>query len=256
LPVIANTLFTGKVFLQFTTLPSTNQYALDLITKNKPSEGTAISTAYQTEGRGQYGSQWISVAGKNITMSIIFYPNFLRVADQFFLNIAIALGVCEGLESHCNIPDLKLKWPNDIYANKLKLGGILIQNSLSRGNISTSVVGIGINLNQTDFHPALPNPGSVKLATGKQYDREAVMATLCATLEARYLMLRRGEHDRLLQDYYAVLYRFREMAGYKRLDGSQFDGEITGITKEGYLKIQVKGGEEEVFNLKEVQYQL
>lgn len=255
MPVIANTLFTGKVFLQFTTLPSTNQYALDLLSKNKPSEGTVISTADQTAGRGQYGSQWVSTAGKNITMSIIFYPAFLPVQQQFFLNIAIALGVYDGL-IHCNIPNLVVKWPNDIYADDRKLGGILIQNTLGGNKISASVAGIGINLNQTNFDPSLPNPGSVQLATGKHYDRETVMTILCSTIEARYLMLRRGAQQELLEDYYKVLYRFRIMAAYERKNGSRFEGKITGITKEGYLKIELNNGEVEQFNLKEVGFSL
>ncbi len=251
---IANTLFTGKVLVQFTSLPSTNQYALELLSKNKPSEGTVISTVHQTAGRGQFGSQWMSEAGNNVTLSVIFYPNFLAIRQQFYLNIAIALGVHDCLNTHCHVNNLRVKWPNDIYANNKKLGGILIQNTISHRKISASVIGIGVNVNQSKFDKTLPNPGSVFLSTQQKYDIDEVIQVLCKTLEIRYLMLRRGEFEQLEQDYYKVLYRYGEMADYRRTDGTSFRGKITGITTEGYLRIESFQGKVEQFNLKEIQY--
>lgn len=249
---VINNVFVGKVFLHFDTLTSTNEYAMNLLSKSKPSEGTVISALYQSTGRGQYGSRWHNEVGKAITLSVIFHPIFLNIREQFDLNIAIALGVYDCLRENCKIVDLSVKWPNDIYAGKRKLGGILIQNSLSGKKITSSVVGIGLNLNQQDFPADLPNPTSILLETGVEHNRDEIIGQLCTHLEANYLMLKAGNIIELRERYYAALYNFKLPARYQRIDGSQFIGIITGITREGRLCIENELGASEQFDLKEI----
>ena len=157
-----NTLFVGKVLVELPRLTSTNLYAQELLSKSKPSEGTVISTSDQYAGRGQIGSGWESEAHKNITLTFIFYPAFLPIRQQFQLTQAISLGVKDCIE-HFVPKNVKIKWPNDIYINDKKTCGILIQNTLSGAQISSSIIGIGININQTHFQTNPPNPTSFKL---------------------------------------------------------------------------------------------
>jgi len=242
----------GKVFLDFDTLPSTNEYAMNLLSKSKPSEGTVISTRHQSAGRGQYGSNWHSESGKAITLSVIFHPLFLNIREQFDLNIAIALGVYDCLRENCRIVDLSVKWPNDVYVGNRKLGGILIQNTISKGKITASVVGIGLNLNQHRFPNNLPNPTSILLESGVEYDRDELINQLCSYLESYYLLLKAGKIDQLRERYYKALYNFQMPAQYERADGSQFTGVITGIRREGHLCVKNETGVVEMFDFKEI----
>ncbi len=242
----------GKVFLNFDTLPSTNEYALDLLAKSKPSEGTVISALHQTAGRGQYGSRWDSEGGKAITLSVIFRPVFLNISQQFNLNIAIALAVHDLIRKNAPYVDLHVKWPNDIYIGHKKLGGILIQNAISNKKIASSVVGIGLNINQLKFPPELPNPTSLLLSTEREYNRDTLIQDLCTSLEVRYLQLKAGKIDELKNDYYQTLYNFQTPAKYERANGEQFVGIITGVSPEGQLCVQGGRGVEERFGFKEI----
>ncbi len=249
---VNNTLFVGKVFLTFDTLPSTNEYALDLLAKSKPSEGTVISAHHQTAGRGQYGSCWDSEGGKAITLSVIFRPVFLNISRQFDLNIAVALAVHDLIRKNAPDVDLHIKWPNDIYIGNKKLGGILIQNAISSKKIASSVVGIGLNINQKEFPSELPNPTSLLLSTKHEHDRDTLMQDLCTSLEARYLQLKAGKINELKNDYHQTLYNFQVPAKYERADGQQFVGIITGVSPEGQLCVQSGRGVEERFGFKEI----
>ncbi|MCB0573965.1 MAG: biotin--[acetyl-CoA-carboxylase] ligase, partial [Saprospiraceae bacterium] len=183
---MANTLFIGKVYHRFDQLPSTNDHAAELIAKSTPPEGTVIRAASQTAGRGQFGSRWESAAGKNLTLSVILYPDWLEAGAQFHLSMATALALHDTVYSIVqNLPDesllkagepstvyrlpstvhrppstVKIKWPNDLYLGDRKAAGILIQNSLSGAHLQSSILGIGLNVNQPEFDPSLPNPGS------------------------------------------------------------------------------------------------
>ena len=245
-----NTLFVGKVLQQFESLESTNLYALNLLSKSKPIEGTVISTFNQTRGRGQIGSKWESEANKNITMSLIFYPTFLPVHKQFLLNCITSLAVQELLTKYIQKP-VNVKWPNDIYINNKKVAGILIQNSLANKTINSAVIGIGLNVNQTQFSPELPNPTSLQMETGTTYNLNEIIDDLCFFLEKRYLQLKNGHYDQIDQDYLSVLYMYQQEALFQRADGSTFKGCISGISELGKLEIEHSLGKES-FSLKEV----
>ncbi len=252
LNTIENPLFVGKVHLHFPELDSTNRYALDLISKSNPSEGTVISTDNQAQGRGQIGSIWESTPEKNLTLSIILYPHFLLPRQQFYLNQAISLGVYDFFARF--IPDgLKIKWSNDLYVKDRKIAGILIQNSISSHKIKASVVGLGLNVNQRIFGDNLPNPTSLSLETQKDYLLKDLLLTLFSCIEKRYLQLKKGSKDLLDKDYLQKLYRYQEKASYQRPDGSIFYGEIIGLDPNGKLKIVHEQGQE-VFGIKEIKF--
>ena len=246
-----NTLFVGKVLHQFDSLPSTNLYAQELLSKNKPSEGTVILAFDQPKGRGQIGNKWESKAGKNLTFSIILYPRFLPVRKQFLLNQAISLSVFDTL--HKYIPEgLTIKWPNDLYVFDKKITGILIQNSIKGSTLQSAIIGIGLNVNQKDFRNA-PNPTSLSLEIGKESKLKNILAELLFHLEVRYLQLKSGNIEQIQNDYLIHLFRFGKEYEFKRPDGIIFKGIIQGITAIGKLIVKTEGGKEE-FGFKEIKY--
>ena len=254
-----NTLFTGKVYHRFDELPSTNDYAAELIAKSTPPEGTVVRADSQSAGRGQFGSRWESAAGKNLTFSIIFYPNWLEISARFHLSMAVALALMDTVHRLPSTvrrppPPVKIKWPNDLYLGDRKAGGILIQNALSGQFLQSSVVGIGLNVNQPEFDPSIPNPTSLALAFGHNFDLEVLSDTLLECLEQRYLQLKAGHRAELKAAYEAHLYRSGVPARYARADGSEFTGTIRGVGADGCLRVENESGREEVFDLKDIRF--
>lgn len=138
--------------------------------------GDAICAERQTAGRGQRGHTWSSEEGRNLMFSLVWEPRFLPVSEQFLLSEAVALALTD-LFGGYGI-DARIKWTNDIYAGDRKLVGILIEHNLTGDRLSRTIVGIGVNVNQTRFDPSLPNPSSMCLETGCEYDRQEVLHRL------------------------------------------------------------------------------
>ncbi len=269
---INKTIFVGKFLLDFEELSSTNQFASDWLagltplsndTKNKPSEGSVISTYRQTAGRGQIGSHWLSEPDKNLSFSIIFYPSFLRPHEQFYLNKAIALAVRQYVEhilnkTLANPPKVTIKWSNDIYIGDKKVTGILIQNNLSSQHIVSSIIGIGMNINQLHFSQAMGNPTSLAAETGQTFDLEHTLDDLCSYVEQRYLQLRacarKNDFSIFDAEYLKHLYRIHLAAPFRRLDETVFVGKIRGITEGGKLMIEHENKHIENFDIKEIKF--
>ena len=104
--------------------------------------------------------------GKQIPVSI--FPEFLEARRQFLISQIISLAIKEELDTYTT--DISIKWPNDIYWKEKKICGMLIENDLMGRNISQSIAGIGININQETFHSFAPNPVSLRQITGKEFD--------------------------------------------------------------------------------------
>lgn len=263
---MANTLFIGKVYLRFDELSSTNDYAAELIasaafetgnmySKSKPAEGTVIRADSQSAGRGQFGSPWSSAPGKNLTFSVILYPNWLDIGAQFKLSMAVALALHDAVRTLQPTPlPIKVKWPNDLYIGACKTAGILIQNNIQGSGIQSSIVGIGLNVNQLDFDPTLPNPTSLALAFGNTFDLNEVAELLFECLERRYLQLKSGQHTVIQSEYESLLFRRGiESIFTQASDGQIFAGIILGVTDTGQLRILTEAGER-TFGVKEVRH--
>jgi len=252
---IPNTLFIGKVVIHLPLIKSTNKYAINLLAKSKPSNGTVVFTNNQTEGRGQFGTSWESQAGQNMTLSIIVYPSFLTVNQQFNLNLCVALGIIDFLKSDRNLTGLRIKWPNDIYHGNKKLGGILIQNTINSASIKSSVIGIGLNVNQTTFSDKLPNPVSLATLGGSRYDVEQLVPGILQAIEYRYLQLKANKTDLLLTDYLEGLYLKDIPSVFTRQNGISFKGSIQTINAIGQLVVlNHETNQLESFNLKEIKF--
>jgi BirA family transcriptional regulator, biotin operon repressor / biotin---[acetyl-CoA-carboxylase] ligase len=251
---IISTLFIGKVVYHFERLPSTNVFAQELVSKSKPPEGTAISASFQTAGRGQIGSQWESSAHENIIVSIILYPSFLQAGQQFELNRAVALAVRDTLQTY--LPDpVMIKWPNDIYVNNKKICGILIQNTLQTNVIQSSIVGIGINVNQQAFSDQATKATSLILETNINHDLVPLQESLCQNIEFYYLQLKSNKFAALNETFLTHLYRFNAWHHYKHLEGNYvFKGKIIGVNKDGLLEMLLQDNEILHFDLKQIQF--
>ena len=165
--------FIGKTHIIKATLESTNSFLKQIIHSKEVKNGTIVSTKHQTTGRGQRNNVWESERNKNILMSFVFFPNNIPAENQFIISKAVSLSILDLLLKYKK--NVKIKWPNDIYIDDKKIAGILIENSLRGSEISNSIIGIGLNINQTFFSNKLPNPTSLKLETNKNYKTEEIL---------------------------------------------------------------------------------
>ena len=247
------TLFTGQQLVWLPACPSTNSVAQQLQRENRASEGCTVITGHQTAGRGQRGNQWEAAAHENLTLSVVWQPTFLAATEQFLLSQAVALGALDWARRWLGTSGdttLRVKWPNDLYVGNQKLGGILIENSLSGSKIQSSVIGIGLNVNQRHF--PVPTATSLGALTGRYFQREALAARLLECLEKRYLQLRAGRVGELRRDYLAALYRYQEWHDYE-VAGQRVRGQIVGVEPDGRLAVQI-GKEVQRFALQEIKY--
>lgn len=245
----ANTLFVGKNVVFVPECHSTNTLALELSQNQSTTEGTVVITSHQTAGRGQRGNSWEAQPGENLTLSVILTPRFLPVRDQFFLNIVTSLALHDFLTEQM-AKEVQVKWPNDILCNGKKLCGILIENQLQGLSIASSVVGIGLNVNQQTF--TNENATSMTNETGKSFDLADLFVQLMMHLEAQFLQLRSGALAELKARYLAALYRRGEIHRYMK-DGQEFAGEIIGINEEGKLAMKVDNAMS-YFEVREIKY--
>ena len=214
---------------------------------------SVVAAVNQTAGRGQRGNRWISAPGDNLTFSLLIRPEALPAREVMALTCFATLAVRDALREE-GVPAV-IKWPNDIYVGKRKICGMLVENGLEGTDIAWSVIGIGINLNQTVFPGGIVNPTSLKRLTGKTYDPTAFLESLCRGLESRLPALASRESRNGLRNAYEedlfqkdIAARYRDLA-----TGEEFLGTILGITPEGLLRIEAEG-RERTFGFKEVGY--
>jgi BirA family biotin operon repressor/biotin-[acetyl-CoA-carboxylase] ligase len=246
-------LFVGQNLLTLKEVDSTNNFLKNLLSNSKPlPEGTVIMAETQFAGRGQHQSQWHSEPGKNLTFSLLLNPGFLAISAQFDLTRAISLGVYDALHPLLG-DELKIKWPNDIYYDDKKLGGMLIENMIQGGQIKNAIVGIGLNINQENFPEGAANPTSVKQILQRDYDLRLILSEICSHIEAYYLNLKAGKIAYIRQQYLSRLYWVNKSGRFKAGEES-FTGIIKDVKDTGLLVIQKDNGEEATYNLKEIEF--
>ncbi len=228
---------------------STNDHLMSLLKNEKCEEGKVIMTLNQTDGKGQRGNTWHSEPNKNLQFSILLKPE-IPVQKTFYLNIISSLAV------HKTLTDLKIsakiKWPNDILVNQYKISGILVENSIQKNVIHQSVIGIGLNVNQTHF-PAKIKASSILLEISKEIELLDILKQIISYLDFYYDFLKQSNYAFLLKKYYENLFGYQEIKKYKSNE-IEFEGEIIGITDEGKLKIKPKTGLIQTFDIKEVEF--
>lgn len=254
--IYPKTLFTGQIIHYLTSCQSTNDEAANLIAHHQADEGLVVITDRQTAGRGQRGNQWEAEPGTNLTFSLVLRPLFLQAAEQFWLNMAISLGITDALEPLAGPrmagSQLRLKWPNDLYVDNQKVGGVLIENTLQGYTLAWSVIGIGLNVNQTTFAYPTATSLQAQFPLPEGYDLPGVLTGLLESIERRYLQVRSGNRDLIRASYLQRLFRHQEEHLF-RADGILFRGTIIGVDATGRLAIQT-GNEVRYFGFKEVEF--
>jgi len=241
----------GSNILYFENLPSTNTHALTMLKTGDVSEGTVVRAAFQSSGRGQAGNKWESEKGKNLLFSIILKPTFIQPADQFLVSMSVSLGITDFLDKY--ITDVKIKWPNDIYVKSDKIAGILIENSIIDNSITSSVVGIGLNINQKIFPEKSFNAVSLTAVTGREHDCDKSLSELLEAVEKRYFSLRNREADMIRSNYLSRLYRLNDWSLFTDAKG-EFHGRITDVKNEGFIVIEDNTGILRNYSFKEVEF--
>lgn len=212
---------------------------------------SVIAAVSQTAGRGQRGNSWLSRPGENLTFSLLLKPENLPASDFMAITCMATLSVREWL--HAQGVRAVIKWPNDIYVGTRKICGMLVESGIAEGRIEWSVVGIGLNVNQTDFPASLMNPTSLRRLTGKTLEIRDALPDLLSRF--RFSALETPE-DRfsLLKAYEEDLFQKGRLCPYRDLQtGEEFQGTIKGVTPSGRLLVDVNGTER-AFDFKQVGY--
>ncbi|MHB8260663.1 MAG: biotin--[acetyl-CoA-carboxylase] ligase [Bacteroidia bacterium] len=250
-----NTLFVGQNIIDLDEIESTNTYATNLIKEKQAVEGTLIFSKKQTKGRGQLGNAWQSEEGKNLTFSLILHPVFLSIEKQFYLSKITSLAVFGMLTEFLNIRryGIKIKWPNDILVNNNKIAGILIENILRGNFLQSSVIGVGININQLNFTGINKRATSLAVLLKKEFNLKDLLQLFCKHFEALYLIVKQGNFDKINQVYLKQLYGFNEWANYSTFQKT-ITAKITSVEESGLLVLTNKQQEVLKFNFKEVAF--
>jgi BirA family biotin operon repressor/biotin-[acetyl-CoA-carboxylase] ligase len=231
-------------------IDSTNSYLRQLSVTEAIEDFTVAVANHQTKGRGQMGTQWSSQASKNLMVSVFKDVSFLNLEHHFFISIAVSLSILEALESF-NIKNLKVKWPNDILSENKKIGGILIENVIKQAKINATIIGFGVNVNQTEFDH-LPQAASMRLISGRIYELEEVLQTILVKLEQYFKILEQKQFEILKTAYENQLFRKDKPSTFRDTDGHLFSGYIKGVSSSGNLLIMVEDDIIKEFGLKAV----
>jgi len=248
--ILANTLFLGKDIHFLPDCHSTNDIALQALRQKEAYEGSIFITNHQTRGKGQRGNTWETKPGENLTFSLVLQPHFLDLTEQFLLNMAISNAIRQGMQEY--IPQLQVKWPNDLVVPGTgKIGGILIENLIGRRGWEFAVVGIGLNINQREF--SSPQATSLSLVTGSSYPLEELFKLLITQVEHAYISLKKGKRELLRQEYLRHLYLLDQWALY-RVGEQTLEGRIIGLSDSSNLLLELPTGKQQSFGIKEISF--
>ncbi len=212
---------------------------------------TIVTANQQLNGRGQMGTQWQSEAGKNLTFSVLKYYENYQIQEQFLLNIITSLAVYITLKK-LFIPNLRVKWPNDILSGNSKICGILIENNLKNEIIQSSVIGFGLNVNQLEFGN-LKKASSLKKIKGKTFNLDEVLTSLMFNLKMLFNEFESGKVSHMRRQYEMLLFRIDKPSTFKDRESNLFTGYIRGISAEGNLVVELEDSIFKQYTFKELE---
>jgi BirA family biotin operon repressor/biotin-[acetyl-CoA-carboxylase] ligase len=235
-------------FIKLDATSSTNNYLKELAKEQHTEPFTVVSAENQTNGRGQRGSTWVSEEGKNLTFSILLRVRNSELQYIFLLNAAVALSLVDTL-NNLSISEISIKWPNDIMSGSKKVGGILIENKLSSGGEITSIVGVGLNVNQKDFE-GLPNASSLSVVAGHLFDKEMILQTAATEIKALVGSIA-GNRNHIWNRYNNLLFRRGLPTHFVLENEDSFEGTIVRVLENGLLELSV-GAEFKTYDVKQI----
>lgn len=236
--------------IKLSAINSTNEYLKGLLHERHLENFTVVVAETQTEGKGQMGAKWVSEAGKNLTMSVLVKDLLLNIQSIFLLNAATAVSIAQAVGKF-GVADTAVKWPNDILSEGKKVGGILIENSIRTNGEIYSVIGVGLNVNQSDFS-SLPKASSLAVRAGREFDKNEVMAEILTCLKRNVALLMSDGRETLWKEYHDRLFKKGTPMPFEK-DGRQFMGIIKGVSPVGTLQVLLEDDTIAEYNIKEVQ---
>lgn len=235
-------------FIHHHQLHSTNAFALEMLQNNKE-EGLVITADMQTHGAGQRGKVWDSASGENLLMSVVLQPN-CTTRQQQSLNSAVALALYDVLVEYFATA-VSIKWPNDMMIDNKKIAGILIQNKVVGAEITHAVVGIGLNVNQTQFKDYFPEATSFALEKNTLFNLIKIRDALLSRLANRVDEMKMGKNVQV--EYTEALFLRDELADFQHAENT-FKGIIRGVTDEGALRLEQQDGSIHTYQNQEIRY--
>ena len=217
-------------------IDSTNSYLKKLLNKESLDDLTAVVSKHQTQGRGRNGNTWSNKPSLNLAFSIYKRFSDFEIDKKFMLNVISSISVYETLKKY-NLINLTIKWPNDIMTANKKISGILIENNIRGNSIKNSVIGIGININQSEFKN-LPNATSIFIETGKLNSIDMIAQELQKALEKNFNLFKINENE-LIKNYNSLLYKKNETSNFSANEMSKFQGKIIKVDMDGEITIRL-----------------
>lgn len=234
-------------------IDSTNSYLKKLAGSEELESWTVVWAESQTHGKGQRDNIWHSESGKNLTFSVLIRFENFDVAQQHYLNYISSLAIYNVLKFY--IPDkLAVKWPNDILSAQSKIGGILTECTLKKNKVTEAIIGIGLNVNQTEFQENIVNATSLKLRRNISFDLAELLEKILLELQFQSLEIQQKRFANIKERYEAVLYKKGIPSMFIDDSDNQFLGKIQGVSQAGKLIVELEDERQKSFNFKEIRF--
>jgi len=231
-------------------IDSTNDFLKKLVQKQTVENYTVITAKAQTKGRGQMGSTWSTEVNKNLIASILVKDSVSTINNIFNLNITIAVSIIQALQKQ-KIPHLNVKWPNDIMAENKKIAGILIENSIKENGKIDSIIGIGLNINQTNFEN-LPKASSLKNIMNQDFDIDEILENVVLQIKKKMGKLKNDKTDFLWNEYDSYLFKKGKPTLFEDANQERFMGIIQKVNPNGKLEVILEDDSIKQFEIKEI----
>ncbi|MFT4698218.1 MAG: BirA family biotin operon repressor/biotin-[acetyl-CoA-carboxylase] ligase [Flavobacteriaceae bacterium] len=236
--------------IKLNAIDSTNSYLIELSKITAVPDETIVVAKEQTKGRGQMGASWYSKIGETLTFSIFKRLKNYPIEHQANISLAVSIGIQKALTT-LFIPDVLIKWPNDILSESKKLAGILIENQVKQGNVTVSIIGVGLNVNNESFEN-LPQATSMFLSSLKKYKLDVVLKVIADFILIELSQLETTSFSKLKEHYEKLLFRKDKITVFENLLGEKFNGKIKGINQTGQIIIETEDNPFQEYNLREI----
>ena len=231
-------------------IDSTNNYLKKIILNEGINDYTVVTAKFQTQGKGQLGTEWESEHSKNLICSVYKKEINIKVQDQFVISALVSLALIKTLRK-VNLSNMHIKWPNDIMSDNKKICGILIENIVKENYIKDTVIGIGLNVNQTIFNN-LPNAASIKNLIGTTCSIDEILKDLVKNVKYYFNELDKSSINSIFKKYEDALFRINKPSTFKNSNGEVFSGYIKGVSRSGKLNVMLEDNLVESYDLKEI----
>ena len=231
-------------------IDSTNNYLKKITLNEGINDYTVVTAKFQTQGKGQLGTEWESEYSKNLICSVYKKEINIKVQDQFVISALVSLALIKTLRK-VNLSNMHIKWPNDIMSDNKKISGILIENIVKENYIKDTVIGIGLNVNQTIFNN-LPNAASIKNLIGTTCSIDEILKDLVKNIKYYFNELDKSSINSIFEKYEDALFRINKPSTFKNSKGEVFSGYIKGVSRSGKLNVMLEDNLVESYDLKEI----